>query len=292
MRAQPGILPDPPRMARFITFAVKPDTDPKAALRALASRPTSPGLVVGLGAPLVQALGAAVEGLRPFPHLVGAGIEIPATPAALWCWLRGDDRGDLLHTGRELAAVLEAAFDVSEVTDGFQYREGRDLTGYEDGTENPKGDDAVNAAFVGGAGAGLDGSSFVAVQRWVHELARFDGMSTAEQDNVIGRRRADNEELGDAPPSAHVKRAAQESFEPPAFVLRRSMPWADGREHGLVFVAFGRSLDAFEALLRRMVGLDDGVADGLFRFTHPVTGSYFWCPPVADGRLDLSAVGL
>ncbi|TDI13601.1 MAG: peroxidase, partial [Acidobacteria bacterium] len=61
---------------------------------------------------------------------------------------------------------------------------------------------------------------------------------------------------------------------------------------GLVFVAFGRSFDAFEAQLARMVGVEDGVTDALFRFTRPVSGSYFWCPPVARGKLDLSALGL
>ncbi len=59
-----------------------------------------------------------------------------------------------------------------------------------------------------------------------------------------------------------------------------------------MFVAFGRSLAAFEAQLRRMNGEEDGVADALFRFTRPVTKSYFWCPPVADGKLDLAALGL
>jgi putative iron-dependent peroxidase len=41
-----------------------------------------------------------------------------------------------------------------------------------------------------------------------------------------------------------------------------------------------------------MVGAEDGVADALFRFTRPVSGAYFWCPPMKDGRLDLSALGL
>jgi putative iron-dependent peroxidase len=70
------------------------------------------------------------------------------------------------------------------------------------------------------------------------------------------------------------------------------MPWADSTGEGLVFVSFGRSFDAYEALLRRMVGEEDGVVDALFRFTRPVTGRYFWCPPIANGRLDLSALGL
>jgi putative iron-dependent peroxidase len=59
-----------------------------------------------------------------------------------------------------------------------------------------------------------------------------------------------------------------------------------------VFVAFGKSLDAFEAQMRRMAGLDDGITDALFRISRPVTGSSFWCPPVRDGRLDLRLLGL
>jgi putative iron-dependent peroxidase len=44
--------------------------------------------------------------------------------------------------------------------------------------------------------------------------------------------------------------------------------------------------------MHRMVGAEDGIVDALFRFTLPETGSYFWCPPVTDGRLDLSALGI
>jgi putative iron-dependent peroxidase len=70
------------------------------------------------------------------------------------------------------------------------------------------------------------------------------------------------------------------------------MPWADATQAGLVFVAFGRSLDAFEAQLRRMIGAEDGTVDALFGFTRPATGAYFWCPPVRRGRLDLRVIGL
>ena len=87
-----------------------------------------------------------------------------------------------------------------------------------------------------------------------------------------------------------MKRTAQE--DPPAFVVRRSLAWADEVREGLVFVAFGRLLDAFEQLRRRMAGLDDGIVDALFRFTMPETGATFWCPPTKDGELDLSALGV
>lgn len=289
---QSGILAPVPRLARYLSFSLKAAARPQRRLQALTELVDGDAVVVGLGQPLVRVLGGEIVGLRVFPTQFGAGLVLPSSSAALWCWLRGDDRGGLLHQGRKIHSALAGAFELDSVIDAFQYDIGRDLTGYIDGTENPKGKKAREAAIVRGQGAGLDGSSFVAVQQWVHDFPRFESMSAKEQDNSIGRRRSDNKELANAPRSAHVKRTAQESFSPEAFILRRSMPWADGSAGGLNFVAFGRSFDAFEAQLKRMVGADDGISDALFKFTKPVNGSYFWCPPMSKGRLDLRALGL
>jgi putative iron-dependent peroxidase len=289
---QPGILASVPRLARYLVFSLKPDSDPKEAVTDLREVADGDGVVVGFGKSLALAVGVDIAGLRTFPHYAGAGVDIPSTPSSVWCWLRGGDRGELIHQTRMMRDTLAGSFHLEHAIDAFQYGPSLDLTGYEDGTENPKGDGAVEVAIVRGVGAGMDGSSFVAVQQWVHDLGHFHSMSQEEQDNTIGRRKSDNKELDDAPISAHVKRTAQESFQPEAFVLRRSMPWADATNEGLVFVAFGKNFDAFDALLRRMVGAEDGVTDALFRFTRPISGSYFWCPPVANGRLDLTAFGL
>ena len=291
MAPQPGILAAVPAAARHLTFQRGAGGEPLAALRALAPLVDGDTVVVGIGASLIRSLGRRIDGLRAFPTPHGL-VEVPATPADLWVWLRGSDRGELLHAGRRVRAAVAPHLAVDEVVDTFMYSESRDLSGYEDGTENPEGDAAVAAALVQGAGAGLDGSSFAAVQRWVHDLDRFEALTETQRDHTFGRRHRDNEEIEDAPESAHVKRTAQEDFEPEAFVVRRSMPWGDQRGEGLVFLAFGRSLDAFEAQLTRMVGAEDGVVDALFSFTRPVTGASFWCPPMADGHLDLRALGL
>lgn len=289
---QTGILAPLPALGRYLSFSARPQGDCRAALRALRELADGQRLVVGLGESLVRALGRAIPGLHSFAGAVGPGLELPATPAALWCWLRGDDRGDLVHLTRQVQAAVDGALLLEQVIEAFRHGAGLDLSGFEDGTENPSGDAAVRAAVVSGQGEGLDGGSFVAVQQWLHDFGLFDAMSPREQDQSIGRRRSDNVELDDAPASAHVKRTAQESFEPEAFVLRRSMPWSEGQRSGLVFVAFGKSFDAFEVQLRRMIGAEDGITDALFRFTRPVTGAYFWCPPLRDGRLDLRALGL
>ncbi len=291
MNHQPGILLDNPPLARFMSFSLHNPDAAASCLRDLAGVADGERILVGFGPSLVKALGAQIDGLRDFPVITAPGLDIPSTPAALWCWLRGDDRGELFHDSRLVESLLSEAFTLGDCTDSFKYTPvNRDLSGYEDGTENPKGDEAVTAALVQGRGAGLDGSSFVAVQQWLHDFDLLDELETRDTDDLIGRRLEDNEEFDEAPESAHVKRAAQERFEPEAFILRHSMPWADDLQGGLVFVAFGKSLDAFEAILRRMAGLEDGIQDGLFRFTRPLTGACFWCPPIRDGRLDLSAL--
>ena len=289
---QPGILDDVPKIARYISFSIKPDSNCRTVVENLPDLIDGTQCVVGIGAPLVAELGADVPGLKVFPSLVGEGISTPSTQAALWCWLRGHNRGDMIHQTLQLEHHLSAAFEIDDVIDAFQYSDNRDLTGYEDGTENPSGEDAVNAAIVQNAVPGMDDSSFVAVQQWVHDLSYFNTFTQDQQDNIMGRRKSDNEELEDAPPSAHVKRTAQESFDPEAFILRRSMPWCDAGEEGLVFVAFGHSFDAYETLLRQMMGMNDGIKDSLFRISRPVSGAYYWCPPMKDEKLDLSILQL
>jgi len=298
---QPGIFDGVPAVARFVLFNLADPGVDAAAIKQALSRLTplvdGSDVVVGIGPSLAQALGAEIPGLHEFPDFSRAGVKVPVTPGTLWCWLRGSDLGDLLHLTRKVQKALAPAFTVRHALDAFRHAwkeggHGHDLTGFEDGTENPEGEAAEEAAFAHGVGEGLEGSSYVAVQQWVHDLDAFEALGDTERDHSIGRRLGDNEELDDAPEAAHVKRTAQESFEPPAFVLRRSMPWMASMQAGLMFVAFGKSHQAFEQQMRRMAGHEDGIVDALFTFSRPVTGAYFWCPPLRNGRLDLRRLGL
>jgi putative iron-dependent peroxidase len=277
MTPQPGVLAPVPAFARATEWDLAHDAAPAAVRAALGGLRPDRALVVGIGAPLAHYLGIARSELHPFPAMSGAGVAAPSTQRALWTRVSGADPGEALHADRAVARALAPLLHPVRSADLFRYGEGRDLSGYVDGTENPQGDAASEAAFAD------DGSSFVAVQQWVHDLAALEAFDPAERDRMVGRRRADDVELEDAPAYAHVRRTAQESFAPPAFVVRRSMPWTDGTGCGLLFVAFGRSLAPFEAQLARMLGLEDGVVDALYRFTKPVTGGSYWCPPVGAG---------
>ena len=291
---QPGILEAVPSVARYVNFVVADANTGapsiKGALTRLSPLVNGSDVVLGIGPTLVATLGAQVRGLHEFPDLSREGVKVPSTPGQLWCWIRGDDLGDLLHLTRKVQKALAPVFTIRHVVDAFRHSwsgtHGRDITGYEDGTENPEGDAAIEAAIAG------DGSSYVAVQQWLHDLDAFEQLTDELANSHFGRDRKSNEELADAPDSSHVKRTAQERFDPEAFVLRRSMPWLSNMQAGLLFVAFGKSFDAFEAQMKRMAGHDDGIVDAMFSISKPVNGAYYWCPPIRGGKLDLRQLGL
>jgi porphyrinogen peroxidase len=292
---QIGILKHIPHQASYLSFDLKSEVSKPSALaclKQLLQAADGQRIVVGLSAALCITLGIkAPKELRSFKTPAGGELKLPETPVDLLVWLRAtpaQDRGDLLSISRQIQALLDDAFMLSETVEAFQHlsksgTKSKDLTGFEDGTENPKGQKAKDFGFA------ADGSSFLAVQKWQHKWDNIAKMSPADQNQAIGRNKQTNAELETAPPSAHIKRTTQEDFTlsdgTEGFTLRRSMPWSDGRNSGLMFAAFGKSFEAFELQLARMVGADDGITDAVFKMSKPITGSFFWCPPVLNGQI-------
>jgi putative iron-dependent peroxidase len=290
MTTQPFILSKPLECGLSLSLALVPGADPKKSLQSLAGGFDVGWGILGIGEPMVRALGRTVPGLSTFHAMSAPGAGVPSTQQAAWMMLAAQTQGDIFANLQKIRTILGDGLAVADAMPTF-HNASRDLTGYEDGTENPKGRKAERAALVA-AGTGLAGSSFVAVQRWVHDLDYFNNLSQSRRDNAIGRRLSDNEELEHAPRSAHVKRTAQEDFEPNGFMVRRSMSFANERIKGLEFICYVAHLDTFERQMRRMAGLDDGIADALFQFSRPVTGGFYWCPPVRTNRVDLRAIGM
>ena len=168
---QPAVLLPPPARGRVLTLRRRLGADLGVAVARLAAG-FDPALgAFGLGSPLTRALGVDVAGLRPFPSL-DAPFEIPVTQGDLWLSLRGADATELFDRGEAVAALLGEDFAIEDAKETFHYAGGRDLTGYEDGTANPPAEEA-EAVAICGADTVLPGSSFVAVQRWVHDLSAF-----------------------------------------------------------------------------------------------------------------------
>lgn len=243
-------------------------------------------LVVGFGPNLADRLGVDVPAdFRAFETIGTGARSAPATQHDLWIWIHGDDRGALFDSAlRARRALTEVAAIVGDVP-CFVYKDNRDLTGFIDGTENPETEEGSVLAVVGQGLPGAGGST-VLVQRWDHDLDAFHALSESDQENIIGRTKLDSVELDESvlPDTAHIARVVMEDHDGKEIeVYRRSVPWGDSTEAGLMFVAFTNELAKVDNMVRAMfgpIGADEDaeVYDRLTDFSNARSSSYFFVP--------------
>lgn len=219
------------------------------------------------------------DGLEPFAALEEGGRKAPATPADLFIHIHSPRHDANLALARRVMAALGSGVRLEEEVMGFRHLKNRDLTGFVDGTENPQGDERAGVALL--AGGPFAGGSFVSIQRYVHDLPKWEAMPVPEQEAAIGRTKETDEEMDDEakPPTAHIARVVIEEDGEELEVLRHSMPYGTTFEHGLYFVAYCASPAPFRKMLERMVlSRSDGHHDRLLDFTRAVTGASFFAP--------------
>ena len=273
---QPGIFHEPSNHHIFLEFACR-DRRSKLPGGKLANTPVNAGAqVVAFGPRLVGHV--ASPPLREFQTVEGEdGSEAPTTQQDLFIWLHGERRDELFIRALAWRTALAPMAELTFENHGFRFRDSRDLTGFIDGTANPKGDDKLTTALVAtGPGAG---GSFVITQRWVHDLAAFNALPMADQERVFGRTKMDSVELtGDAMPAdSHVSRTDL----PGTKIYRRSTPVGGLTDPGLYFLAFSAAQERFRTLLQSMYGQSGGgLLDRMLRYTKPVTGSFYFAPPI------------
>ncbi len=95
----------------------------------------------------------------------------PSTPGDLLLHLRAQRMDLCFELAQRLTEALGDAATVIDEVHGFRSFDERDLLGFVDGTENPEGEEAAAAAFVGDAEAAFTGGSYVLVQKYLHDLA-------------------------------------------------------------------------------------------------------------------------
>lgn len=292
---QPGVLPAGGAHAYFLTFTVadgaertalsKAIRDIHPSARALATKAKTARLLctLGIGSELWDRLSPANRpaGLRSFRAVKANGRVAPATGGDLFLQITSGCHDLNLDLAMGLVWRLQPLATVAEEIHGFRYRDSRDLTGFIDGTENPKGKARAVAALIGEEDRPFAGGSYVAVQRYVHDLERWRRLDDREQEQIIGRTKRGSVELPKTkkPETAHISRVVIEQDGAELQILRQSFPWGTVREAGLYFAAYTKSLDVFDLMLARMMGATaDGLHDRLMEFSRAVTGATFFVP--------------
>lgn len=289
-KPQTAIIPEPGPYALFLVLKVKrPAKDGRPILGEIARRleQLTPedraarllgSVAIGYDFWKKAGLGNRPKYLRPFRPIGSGKRKAPATHGDLLVHLVSK-RHDLNF---RLASEIVAGGRISVMTEihGFRYLDARDLTGFIDGTENPKGSrERSEAALVGDEDPHFSGGSYVFTQKYIHNLEAWGKLSQKAQERIIGRTKPASIELKGKPATAHISRVVIEENGEELEIVRHSFPYGTTTEAGLFFIAYTKNPSIPEKMLSRMMGVSgDGQHDHLMDFTRPDTGGNFFAP--------------
>ncbi|MGE3873003.1 MAG: Dyp-type peroxidase [Parvibaculaceae bacterium] len=229
--------------------------------------------------------------LHPFREIRGRHHAV-STPGDVLFHIRSTRMDLCFELATQIMARLGGAVATADEVHGFSYFDDRDLIGFVDGTENPVDQDAFRATIIGDEDAAFAGGSYVVVQKYLHDLTRWNALPVEAQEKIIGRTKLSDIELDDAvkPTSAHNALTTIVENGEQLEILRDNMPFGDvGKgEFGTYFIGYARSPHRIEQMLENMfVGRPPGNYDRLLDFSRAVTGSLFFVPSATY----LAAVG-
>ncbi|WP_437191022.1 Dyp-type peroxidase [Planctomicrobium sp. SH527] len=285
------------RAALFLVATIHPGADSRERVRSLCSdlsalaravgfRAAEPGLscVMGIGSGAWDRIFGPLrpKELHPFREILTPERQAVATPGDLLFHIRAQHFDLCFELGTQIATYLGDAISMVDEVHGFRYFDARDLLGFVDGTENPTGQLAPDSTLVGEEDTAFTGGSYVIVQKYLHDLAGWNALSTEEQERIIGRAKLSDVETVDAKkaPYAHnvLTKVVENGQE--VKILRDNMPFGRaGGEFGTYFIGYSRSPRTIEQMLENMfVGKPPGNYDRLLDFSRAVTGNLFFVP--------------
>jgi len=221
--------------------------------------------------------------LHPFREIVGSTHTAVSTPGDLLFHIRSDRQDLCFEFERLLLAALGTSVSTVDEVSGFRYFDARDLLGFIDGTANPVGPDLPESALVGEEDPQFAGGSYVVVQKYLHPISAWQGLTTEQQEKIIGRTKADNIELDDAVhgQKSHKTLATITDENGEHDIVRDNMPFGTpgSGAFGTYFIGYSRHLWVIERMLERMfIGDPPGLHDRLLDFSTAETGTTFFVP--------------
>jgi len=223
------------------------------------------------------------EELHPFREIRAGTRHAVSTPGDLLFHIRAKRMDLCFELATQIMSRLGGAVSVIDEVQGFRYFDDRDLLGFVDGTENPRGAEAVNAVLIGDEDPSFAGGSYVIVQKYLHNLDAWNALSTETQERIIGRKKLSDIELDDSvkPSSAHSALTTIVENGEEKKILRDNMPF--GRpgyaEFGTYFIGYSRTPRITEQMLENMfIGRPPGNYDRILDFSAAITGSLFFVP--------------
>ena len=286
------------RAAIFLVVTINPGPENRATvrsfcadvaglIRAVEFRDLEAGLscVIGIGSDAWDRLfgNPRPAELHPFREVRAGPRHAVSTPGDLLFHIRAKRMDLCFEMAAQIMARLAGAVAVIDEVHGFRYFDDRDLLGFVDGTENPRGEAVIDAALIGEEDAAFAGGSYVIVQKYLHDLPGWNALSTEAQEHIIGRTKLADIELDEQvkPTSAHNALNTITENGKELKILRDNMPFGrvGAAEFGTYFIGYCRTPRVTEQMIENMfVGRPPGNYDRLLDFSRAVTGTLFFVP--------------
>jgi putative iron-dependent peroxidase len=221
--------------------------------------------------------------LHPFREVRAGPRHAVSTPGDLMFHIRAKRMDLCFEMAAQIMARLAGAVTAIDEVHGFRYFDDRDLLGFVDGTENPRGEALIDAALIGEEDPAFTGGSYVIVQKYLHDLPGWKALSTEAQERIIGRTKLADIELDDSvkPTSAHSALNTITENGKELKILRDNMPFGSvgTAEFGTYFIGYCRTPRVTEQMIENMfIGRPPGNYDRLLDFSRAVTGTLFFVP--------------
>lgn len=286
------------RAAIFLVVCIRPGAESYALLRSFCAdlsgliravefRDIEAGLscVVGFGSDAWDNLFGAPRPaeLHPFREIRAGNRHAVSTPGDILFHIRAKRMDLCFELATEIMNAIGDAVEIADEVHGFRYFDDRDVVGFVDGTENPRGVAAAEAAILSDEDPAFAGGSYVIVQKYLHDMKGWNALPVEAQEKIIGRKKLSDIELSDAEKPSYAHNALNVIVEngKQLEILRDNMPF--GRpghgEFGTYFIGYCRTPRVTEAMLENMfVGRPPGNYDRLLDFSRAVTGNLFFVP--------------
>ena len=221
--------------------------------------------------------------LHPFREIRAGSRHAVSSPGDLLFHIRAKRMDLCFELATRIMASLGGAVSAVDEVHGFRYFDDRDLLGFVDGTENPRGQAVIEAAIIGEEDRAFAGGSYVIVQKYLHDMDGWNALSTEAQERIIGRNKLSDVELDDSikPTSAHNALTTITENGREFKILRDNMPFGNAAagEFGTYFIGYCRTPRVTEQMIENMfVGRPPGNYDRLLDFSRAVTGTLFFVP--------------
>src|SRR6267378_4424954 len=221
--------------------------------------------------------------LHKFREIRAGERHAVSTPGDILFHIRAQRMDLCFELATRIMASLGTAVSPVDEVHGFRFFDSRDLIGFVDGTENPKGQAALDATIILDEDPAFAAGSYVIVQKYLHNLAEWNKLPTEKQEHIVGRTKLTDVELDDAVKPTYAHNALTKIVEDgkEVQILRDNMPFgqAGQAEFGTYFIGYSRSPQTIEQMLQNMfVGKPPGNYDRLLDFSRAVTGNLFFVP--------------